>query len=497
MSGGVGARAPVPDLEDDGVDRAGGLFEDDNEQDVVVMEPVEIVAPAAEQPATATVEAANEGEEGQERRLSAPAVDAASPAESNAGGGPQAQVQQAQQAQQQPNIAFSVVLDDEDGTKFFEPSQPVRGRVVLVLQKPTIITAVKVQVLGLVSVGVGYSLLGASSLKMVQPIPLSTSISLFNDSISLFPPANETAATSLRLLPGRHTWPFSFRVPPVPTLPPTYRGRAGTVRYEAVATLERPSALARRLYPRVGHIPTSHPEPRSPGAITRRTVRVEMGVRSVESAEATDAYRAPNETSCDVVAGGLWWRKGSVKVKARIPRSAFCCDEKIPITFKIHNESTEPFAIEEVSLEERTTCTYADGSRRGPLTTARIPFRYAETFPPPPPFPPYNGEDPSLRLHTRTLRLSLPPLEPATPSVVAAAGQETKQRGLNASFTSSLLSVSHHLVVRCRSSAPGSAASTIEFPVHLVAIPRTRSLIHMLISVNGVNGAGVGPGAAG
>ncbi|KAJ3116185.1 hypothetical protein HDU96_010211 [Phlyctochytrium bullatum] len=343
--------------------------------------------------------------------------------------------------------------------------------------------------------------------KLSQPAPLSTSQLLFLDSITLFPMATDPPSppsppySTLRLPAGRHTWPFSFRVPPVPSLPPTYRGKVGQVRYEAIGTLERPglhltaSAAAKSatgaeqqgLTPLIGPFALA---PSENSGVRKRKARRELAVRSIEGREATTAFESPARVTVEAGVGSLWWKCGKVEVSASLPRSAFAFDERIPITFSITNHSTDGVLISDVAIEERCLCTYSDGSFWGPTTTQRIPFFFSETF------------GPSQRSVNRSLRISLPVLEPTTAqppetgslalSVASSVASSLFFRGgpggtgpfgsgmigLNASFSSNLLTVSHYLVVSVRSTRSGSPQKTIEIPIVLVAIPKTRALLH-------------------
>ncbi|KAI9356010.1 hypothetical protein DFJ73DRAFT_917010 [Zopfochytrium polystomum] len=487
-------------------------------------------------------------------------------------------------------VAFEVELDDEDSTMFFEPSQGIQGRSVLELSRPTVIAAVRVQVQGIVAAGLGYSLMSASSAaKLTQPAPFATSQHLFLDSITLFPPEDSQLA-SLRLPAGKHVWPFSFRVPPVSALPPTYRGKVGTVKYEAVSTLERPTGLSAA---------ADLPNVIAAAPIKRKVARREIPVRAIETREMRQAFENPLAMSIEAGAGSLWWRAGKVVVTARMPRSGFSFDEQIPVTFEITNHSANGVHLSDVAIEERTLCSFPDGSYWGPNVANRVPFSFAETFPP------------SVRTASRSFRITLPHLEPRTPhpivdrpqrpsntlvgrlrrgnathppangptssaaapaaeapgsepavaeaaetddsthardpgSVLAngAASSATEVRielteplsesgavgsaeadvavaatstaaptpssssssspptarpspspeadpallpqGLNASFTSSLISVSHFLVASIKSTRRGSPSVVLEIPIVLVAIRRDRSLLRRAAELNAV-----------
>ncbi|KAJ3318087.1 Arrestin domain-containing protein 4, partial [Blyttiomyces sp. JEL0837] len=314
------------------------------------------------------------------------------------------------------------------------------------------------------------------------------------------PPLN-----ALKLPAGRHTWPFSFRVPPVPSLPPTYRGKVGSVRYEAVSTLERPS------------IPKAASSTTIRGPVRKRVARREIPVRSIETNETRQAFETPVCVNVEAGAGNLWWKAGKVEVRARMPRSGFSfgeygmfkstlpfsllipffdflfenvTDEQIPLTFEITNHSTDGIHLSDVAIEERTLCSYPDGSCWGPTVSNKVPFPFTETF------------SPSIRMVARSFRLTLPTLEPQTPHPTSEdqdsifsltrlrtdndSGSGSKQTGLNASFSSTLLNVSHYLVASVRSLRTGSPSVTIEVPIKLIGIRRDRSLYYQAAQLNAV-----------
>ncbi|KAJ1569248.1 Arrestin domain-containing protein 2 [Cladochytrium tenue] len=461
-------------------------------------------------------------------------------------------------------VSFTVELDDENGAAFFEPSQGIQGRSVLVLSRPAVISAVKVQVQGLVAAGLGYTFISAeSAARLTQPAPFTTSQHLFLDSITLFP-SEESPPPSLRLPAGRHTWPFSFRVPPVSALPPTYRGRGGAVKYETISTLERPVGSR-------GNSP-DHPHHHTGAAVRRKVSRREIPVRAIETREMRHAFENPLAVSIEAGAGSLWWRAGKVAVTARMPRSGFTFGEQIPLTFEITNHSANGVHLSDIAIEERTLCSFPDGSFLGPNVANKVPFTFSETFPPP--------TRPAASLVTRLRRVALVGPNPSSaprsrtgaPRRVRARGQEQPRPsdssdsvstpvpqslredrassgspaiaddvvttsteavdasanvdasetnhaeaetpasidaprlqsshipppttpsvpsanlplGLNASFSSSLLSVSHFLVASIRSTRRGSPSVVMEIPLVLVAIRRDNSLLRRAIQLNAV-----------
>ncbi|KAI9341146.1 hypothetical protein BDR26DRAFT_1007248 [Obelidium mucronatum] len=406
--------------------------------------------------------------------------------------------------------SFSIELDDNNGTSFFEPSQGIQGRAILVLLKPTAIASVQVQVQGLVSGGLSYTLIGAQkSATLPQPLPLSCHRHLFLDTITLFPSASQPLAPGQKLPAGRHTWPFSFRVPPVSILPPTYRGKMGSVRYEAVVSLERHSSAG-------GLISLDTKK-------KRFVARREIPVRSVETRQGRRALETPVFKNVQLVGSGNrivtpgeqagnHRRDGvvlpEIDLAVKMPRAGFIFDEQIPFTIDILNTSSTTTSggcagvwITDIAIEERVTVIYMDRSTWGPLTTTRVPFPFKEYIP----ASPYN--------ESRSFRLGLPRLEPDTPhphpppppipgsntrrqraaslsrstassSITTAAAAPESRIGLNASFQTQPLKVTHHITFKIRPIANTNLLQrrrrpiVIDIPIVLIPSRRESSLLY-------------------
>ncbi|KAI8830412.1 hypothetical protein BJ741DRAFT_620033 [Chytriomyces cf. hyalinus JEL632] len=380
-------------------------------------------------------------------------------------------------------VSFTLELDDGNSSTFFEPSQGITGRTILVLSRPMRVGSIKVQVQGIVSGGVAHTLLP----NMRSNLPFTCHRHLFLDTITLYPGATAAAQPSSTLQAGKHTWPFSFRVPPVSILPPTYRGAMGSVRYEAASTLERSlldfDAVAK------------------PSTL-RLVSKKEFCVRSVETRVARRAFETPLFKTVEVPVGRVWKRTGKVDFAVRMPRSGFTFDEQIPFTVDIINHSTDTLHLSQICIEERVTVIYADRSTWGPTPCTRVPFPYAETI---------SATD---RSTVRSFRLSLPPLEPqhvvprdtglgksliwgglrSRSSTSLRTGGETESAaasnvfGLNASFNTQPLKVAHFITCKLQSASSAAAfvsgavnkrrAITIEIPIILVTCRRDASLLY-------------------
>ncbi|KAJ3410145.1 hypothetical protein HDV05_004049 [Chytridiales sp. JEL 0842] len=333
-----------------------------------------------------------------------------------------------------PVVSFYVELDDENGTKFFEPSQGITGAA-----------------------------------KLPQPIPLSTSTHLFKDTVTLFPPPTDPPqpvsppVSQLKLERGHHTWPFSFRVPSVQSLPPTYRGKLGNVRYETVSILERPMGVL--------GMNTENPTILK-GPVLTKVSRREIPVRSIESRGMRRAFETPVCVNAEAACGSLWWKAGKVEAVARLPRAGFGMSEQIPLTLTLTNHSPSPLSLSSLTLEESATANYPDGTSLGPIITHQIPFPFKTTLPP------------STRSQSFFFRLNLPNLEPQTPHPTSPPSPNPQ--GLNASFTTQLLTLSHHLTFTLRSLRPGSTPNKVCIPLVLVGIRREDSLLYQAARLNQV-----------
>ncbi|KAJ3071703.1 hypothetical protein HDU98_004927 [Podochytrium sp. JEL0797] len=346
-------------------------------------------------------------------------------------------------------VSFTIELDSSDGASFFEPSQGLQGRTVLVLSQSICIDKISVCVHGVVSGGMLYSVVGPQA---------STTRHLFEDTIVLFP---SSAQPSQTLAAGKHTWPFSFRVPPVSILPPTYRGKMGGVKYEAVTTLE---INARR----------------------KLVAKNEIPVRSVETRHARRALETPVFKTVQIAQKKIL-NKGGAKIDlaVKMPRAAFTFDEQIPFTVSVLNPTSTPLLVTDIAIEERVTVIYADRSKWGPITTTRTPFPFTQHIPP------------SNHNESRSFRLALPALEPQTPhpnipdptapftTLRRISRRNTlsdSTRGLNASFQTQPLKLTHHIVFKIRGSGSNKARLfkpiVIDIPIVLIPTRREASLLY-------------------
>ncbi|KAJ3168751.1 hypothetical protein HK101_011600 [Irineochytrium annulatum] len=388
---------------------------------------------------------------------------------------------------------------------------PVQGEIVLNLEREAWIGRVRVQVQGGITVGLlsrwiplsegnggnGGGGLGAEAFSTTKMLWVLMEDISFLDTITLYPPNLDERPTNpstppplpppTRLHAGRHAWPFSFRVPPVTTLPPTYRSRHGCVRYEVVATLERENVK------------------------TQRVAR-EFGVRSVEGDRIARDLGDPVEVRKEVGGGPLWallgsnaagkksWArgggvaagKGPCEVIMKMDRGFFhfgkfflesfvrttfsqirpAIEQQIPVHFTVTNPGPEPLLLTALHLEERVHVHHGPSHNPSPpILTTCIPFPVSHRFPP--------------GISTKTVRLTLPRLEPTTPIPSPMSSSSTPQ-GLNGSFTTTLLRVSHQVSATLRSAQRLSQPRAVRCGVALVVTPRERSLMHRAAVMNAV-----------
>ncbi|KAI8848243.1 hypothetical protein BC829DRAFT_443915 [Chytridium lagenaria] len=178
-----------------------------------------------------------------------------------------------------------------------------------------------------------------------------------------------------RLPAGRHTWPFSFRVPPVPSLPqPTRQSRSSPLRSHWHPRTTRIEAQSLSMNDEELGIPID-------GCLVIGIGPSEVGVKR--------RRREGNPGSVAVERG--WTMCGSVEgeVNASLPRSAS--------------------RLVDVAIEERCTCTYPTAAL-GPLTPTR-PIRIFRKLPPPTP-PHAPSVSPSV-LEPSTAQ----PLKPTNPNL--------------------------------------------------------------------------------
>ncbi|ORY36659.1 hypothetical protein BCR33DRAFT_770148 [Rhizoclosmatium globosum] len=398
--------------------------------------------------------------------------------------------------------SFRIELDDSDGTVFFEPSQGIQGRAIVEITRTCSIASIQVQVQGIVSGGLSHTFVGPTlSATLPQPLPLSCHRRLFQDTITLFPSSTQP---NTALSPGKHTWPFSFRVPPVSILPPTYRGKMGAVRYEALALLERSTSNFLMK------------------AVSKKLVaRREIPVRSIETRQGRRALETPVFKNVQIRGPRSRGDGPVVDLAVKMPRAGFYFDEQIPFTIDILNKTATGLIVTDVAIEERVTVIYMDRSTWGPITTTRIPYPYTEHVP-------------SSQLNeSRSFRLTLPPIEPGSPhpniaqpsappvspasdtptttssapssipsthtirrrrassslpSLIRPSSASTTTStstdnppGLNPSFQTQPLKITHHLTFRIRPTSPSSTLLTpisIDIPITLITCRRESSLLY-------------------
>ncbi|KAJ3028230.1 UNVERIFIED_CONTAM: hypothetical protein HDU68_002158 [Siphonaria sp. JEL0065] len=284
----------------------------------------------------------------------------------------------------------------------------------------------------------------------------------------------------------------------------------GSVRYETVATLKRHGTGGGLV-----------------GQARELVTRKEIPVRSVETRQGRHALETPVFQIFQVASGGVGnmlngsIRRGVPKIDlaVKMPRAGFMFgklyleffrqlifkqDEQIPFTIDILNTSSTGLVLTDIAIEERVAVIYMDKSKWGPITTTRVPFPFKEHVPP------------SAHNESRSFRLGLPRLEPQTPlpfstqqpeSFVSSAlrrgrrisafigggdddsddnqqqqeQQERQRIGLNASFQTQPLKVTHHLTFKVRRSSSSKTIQkpiTIDIPIVLITCRRETSLLY-------------------
>lgn len=195
----------------------------------------------------------------------------------------------------------------------------------------------------------------------------------------------------IRSLSGKLNLSKNCRLPAL-SLPPSYEGIYGTVRYEVGAVLIRP-----------GH--------------ANKTTSVVLTVPSTLDSEA-EMYDEPVETSVRKSVGLWLWNCGQVDCKASIPRQAYSSEETIPLTINIINQSTATLRLESIVLKQKTACKTPDDTR-GPKTERIHELKFSETY------------LPHLKEIKRIIQFPIPPALIISPSIRTA-----------------ILEVSHFLVIK-------------------------------------------------
>ncbi|KAI8922243.1 hypothetical protein DFJ77DRAFT_424827 [Powellomyces hirtus] len=213
---------------------------------------------------------------------------------------------------------------------------------------------------------------------------------------------------------GEHHFPFVFRVPPA-QLPASFEGRSGRVRYEIAAVLARPGNLNKLI-----HCPITVPS-------TLDSTDLDM----LERCQAGDG--AP--------VGRWFWKSGHLEVVVSLPKTGYTSEEVVPLKIELTNHSGSGAILKDISMKQRVMYKIVN-TVRGPDTERIHRINFTERF------------SSQTRKVNRYINFPIPPTTVMSPSI-----------------SSTILNVTHVLVVKIVSKARFSKPIKVELPIVVTGFP--------------------------
>ncbi|KAJ1545882.1 hypothetical protein HK096_005818, partial [Nowakowskiella sp. JEL0078] len=189
-------------------------------------------------------------------------------------------------------------------------------------------------------------------LKLLRLRRSTSTVTIFKDLLTVLG-STLISDPEVEVTAGEYSFPFSFRVPPA-SLPASFEGFNGYVRYEVTAILVREKH--------------SH-----------RTCSVLITVPSTVDASENE-YQCPMGINTRLPVG-LFWNMGHIDVNASIPKKAFASEENIPLRLDIANESFVNVTIKEICIKQKITYKMENDYFRvkGPVTEKIHRLKYQVT----------------------------------------------------------------------------------------------------------------------
>ncbi|KAI8852364.1 hypothetical protein BC829DRAFT_440786 [Chytridium lagenaria] len=227
---------------------------------------------------------------------------------------------------------FEIGLDDN--RTIFMPGQRIDGYVSLRVVQPIIVRILRLRFSGTVTTRMSRKENSISS--------ASSTTVIFKELQTVLGSAGEEERIPLE--PGDYVYPFSFRVP-LATLPASFEGNFGRVKYEITGILARPNSSI-------------------------KTCSTILTIPSTVDA-ADSLYQAPTESKLHIPVGLWLWRTGYLDASLSVPKGAFSSEEIMPVTLDILNHSASGAVLRDVYMKQT----------RGPNTERVHRLTFTETFP--------------------------------------------------------------------------------------------------------------------
>ncbi|TPX58157.1 hypothetical protein SpCBS45565_g08062 [Spizellomyces sp. 'palustris'] len=213
---------------------------------------------------------------------------------------------------------------------------------------------------------------------------------------------------------GEHRFPFAFRVPPT-QLPASFEGPYGRVKYEVAAVLVRPHHMNKLTY-------------------------LNLTIPSTVDSTDLDLMQSATATAEGPV-GFWWWRSGHLEVNVSTPKSGYASEEVVPVKVEITNHSGSGTILKEVYLKQRATYKTFNETR-GPKTERIHRLAFTEHYPS------------TTRRVSRVINFPIPSTNIMSPSI-----------------NTTILDVTHLLIVKVLSKAKFSKPIKVELPIMIAGFP--------------------------
>ncbi|KAI9008399.1 hypothetical protein BC832DRAFT_423010 [Gaertneriomyces semiglobifer] len=213
---------------------------------------------------------------------------------------------------------------------------------------------------------------------------------------------------------GEQRFPFAFRVPPS-QLPASFEGPYGRVRYEVAAVCARPHHLNKLTF---------------------------LNLTVPSTTDATDLDLIQPSLAMGQAPVGFWlWKSGHLEVTVSAPKTGFASEEVVPLKVEITNHSGAGACLKEIYLKQRVTYRTAEDVR-GPVTERIHRLSFSEHY------------SHLTRRINRVINFPIPSTSIMSPTI-----------------TTSILDVSHVIIVKVVSRARLSKPVKVELPIVIAGFP--------------------------
>ncbi|KND02924.1 uncharacterized protein SPPG_02005 [Spizellomyces punctatus DAOM BR117] len=295
----------------------------------------------------------------------------------------------------------------DENRTIFTPGQKVEGHLLVSFSIPSEVKLLRIRFTGVVQTQLYKS--DNSSLTSQN----TSTVTLFKE-IQTFCGSAVPGEIPEVIPAGEHRFPFAFRVPPT-QLPASFEGPYGRVKYEVAAVLVRPHHMNKLTY-------------------------LNLTIPSTMDATDLDLMQSATATAEGPV-GFWWWRSGHLEVNVSTPKSGYASEEVVPVKVEITNHSGSGTILKEVYLKQRATYKTFNETR-GPKTERIHRLAFTEHYPS------------TTRRVSRVINFPIPSTNIMSPSI-----------------NTTILDVTHLLIVKVLSKAKFSKPIKVELPIVIAGFP--------------------------